>query len=193
MTTSSSSTRPSSTRRPPGLGQRDPRLREADDGRRFLQRTDERHDVIMVDAFTRTACRSTSRPREFVEPDGGTPDARRRIATNVIGALTGGSSQITRALWKTYAAVSLTVKLRPVFEGSPSAVGRHPEHHPRRHRARGPTDRAVRQLVNETRAARAPVYLTDGGREGQVGAQRRHRRRSPLTDGYAPTDALLIG
>ena len=40
------------------------------------------------------------------------------IATNVIGAITGGSSQITRALWKTYGAVFPTVKLHPVYEGA---------------------------------------------------------------------------
>ena len=39
------------------------------------------------------------------------------VATNVIGALTGGSSQITRALWKTYATVFPTVELHPVYEG----------------------------------------------------------------------------
>ena len=58
------------------------------------------------------------------------------VATNVIGAITGGSSQITRALWKTYGAVFPTVELHPVFEGpSDRRVGRHPQHHPRRDRA----------------------------------------------------------
>ena len=136
---------------------RDPRLRvEVDDGRRFLQRTDERYDVIMVDAFYSDGVPFHLTTLEFVElmQERLTPGGV--IATNVIGALTGGSSQITRALWKTYAAVFPTVKLHPVFEAVRSAVGRHPEHHPRRHRARGPTDERLASSWNETRLARAP-------------------------------------
>ena len=140
---------------------RDPRLRvEVDDGRRFLQRTDERYDVIMVDAFYSDGVPFHLTTLEFVElmRERLTPGGV--IATNVIGALTGGSSQITRALRKTYAAVFPTVKLHPVFEAVRSAVGRHPEHHPRRHRARGPTDRAARQLLERDPPGARPVRPT---------------------------------
>ena len=85
---------------------RDPRLPiVVDDGRRYLQRTDERFDVIMVDAFYADGVPFHMTTLEFVQlmRDRLTPGGV--IATNVIGALTGGSSEITRALWKTYAAV----------------------------------------------------------------------------------------
>ena len=160
---------------------RDPRLRvEVDDGRRFLQRTDERYDVIMVDAFYSDGVPFHLTTLGVRRADAGTPHARRRIATNVIGALTGGSSQITRALWKTYAAVFPTVKLRPVFEGSPigcrttSGTSSSSPPSARPHRPSGSPARGTRPARRALRVARP-----DGGREGQVGAQRRHRRRSP--------------
>ena len=84
-----------------------------------------------------------------------------------------------RALWKTYAAVFPTVKLRPVFEGqsigcrttSGTSSSSPPSARPHR-----PSGSPARE--RDPRGARSGV-LTDGGREGQVGAQRRHRRRSP--------------
>jgi spermidine synthase len=169
---------------------------EVDDGRRFLQRTDERFDVIMVDAFYAdgvpfhlTTLEFMQLVRDRLEPGG-------VVATNVIGAITGSSSQITRALWKTYAAVFPTVALHPVYEG--------------------PTDRRpddIRNiiLVATERAAPSPSRLAeswdetrerrDAPRAPDLAAAARDRWERPirtgdvplLTDGYAPTDALLLG
>ena len=175
---------------------RDPRIDiEVDDGRRFLQRHDEKYDVIMVDAFYSDGVPFHLTTLEFVElmRDRLTPGGV--IATNVIGALTGGSSQITRALWRTYGAVFPTVELHPVYE---NAGDRHPEDI--RNIILVATERAApspQRLVeswNETRAARAPgaPNLTKALRD-------RWQRNVPiadvplLTDGYAPTDALLLG
>ena len=175
---------------------RDPRLVvEVDDGRRFLQRTDERYDVIMVDAFYSDGVPFHLTTLEFVElmRDRLTPGGV--IATNVIGAITGGSSQITRALWRTYGAVFPTVALHPVYEGQ----------HDRRpgdirniilvatERAAPSRERLAEtwQDVRRSRAPRAPA-LTAALRD-------RWERDVPtgdvplLTDGYAPTDALLLG
>ena len=90
---------------------------QVDDGRRYLQRHDERYDVIMLDAFYSDGVPFHLTTLEFVEllRDRLTPGGV--IATNVIGALTGSSSRITRAFWKTYAAVFPTVVLHPVYEG----------------------------------------------------------------------------
>ena len=175
---------------------RDPRLQiEVDDGRRFLQRTDERYDVIMVDAFYSDGVPFHMTTLEFVELLRNRLTPGGVVATNVIGAITGGSSQITRALWKTYAAVFPTVKLHPVFEG---ATDRRSDDIRNiiliaTERAAPPRTRLL-ESWNEVRAARAP-------KAPNLAAAVRDRWERPiptgdvplLTDGYAPTDALLIG
>jgi spermidine synthase len=164
----------------------DPRLPVVvQDGRQFLQKTDERFDVIMVDAFYADGVPFHLTTLEFVQlmRDRLTPGGV--VATNVIGAITGGSSQITRALWKTYAAVFPTVELHPVFEG-PS--DRRPDD------IRNIILVATERAAPETRRARAPSAP-------DLTAAAKDRWRRPvatadvplLTDGYAPTDALLIG
>jgi spermidine synthase len=175
---------------------RDPRLPvEVDDGRRYLQRTDERYDVIMVDAFYSdgvpfhlTTLEFMQLLRERLTPGG-------VIATNVIGALSGGSSQITRALWKTYSAVFPTVAVHPVFEGPEDRLPADIRNiiFIATERAAPSVDRLV-DIWNATRDARAPdaPALEDAIRN-------RWEQRIPtgdvplLTDGYAPTDALLLG
>lgn len=166
-----------------------------DDGRRFLQRTDERFDVIMVDAFYSDGVPFHMTTLEFAQllRDRLTPGGV--VATNVIGALTGGSSEITRALWKTYAAVFPTVELHPVYEGPGDRyagdirniilVGTE--------RA-APTPARLAESWEETRAARAPT--APDLRAAARGRWERDVMTSDvplLTDGYAPTDALLIG
>lgn len=175
---------------------RDPRIDvEVDDGRRFLQRTDERYDVIMVDAFYSDGVPFHLTTLEFVElmRERLTPGGV--IATNVIGAITGGSSQITRALWRTYGAVFPTVELHPVYEGPGD---RRPDDIRNiiliaTERA-APTPDRLLESWNETREARAP------GAPDLTKALRDRWERDVrtddvplLTDGYAPTDALLLG
>jgi spermidine synthase len=175
---------------------RNPRLPVVvDDGRRFLQRTDERFDVIMVDAFYSDGVPFHMTTLEFAQlmRDRLTPGGV--VATNVIGALTGGSSEITRALWKTYAAVFPTVELHPVYEGPGD---------------RYPGDIRNIILVGTERAAPSPARLAESWEETRAAraptapdlrAAARGRWEQDvvtgdvplLTDGYAPTDALLIG
>jgi spermidine synthase len=168
---------------------------EVDDGRRFLQRTDERYDVIMVDAFYADGVPFHLATLEFVElmRERLTPGGV--IATNVIGAITGGGSQITRALWKTYGAVFPTVKLHPVYEGSgdrrPGDI---------RNIVLIATDRAApsRQRLEETWSEVRRTRAT-GAPDLTAAIRDRWERDIPtgdvplLTDGYAPTDALLLG
>jgi spermidine synthase len=176
---------------------RNPRIDvEVDDGRRFLQRhADERYDVIMVDAFYSDGVPFHLTTLEFVElmRDRLTPGGV--IATNVIGAVTGGSSQITRALWRTYGAVFPTVELHPVYEGPGD---RRPDDIRNiilvaTERA-APTPQRLVEVWNETRAARAP-----DAPDLATAIRDRWRRDVQtgdvplLTDGYAPTDALLLG
>jgi spermidine synthase len=173
----------------------DPRIDvEVDDGRRYLRRVDDRYDVIVLDAFYADGVPFHLTTLEFVEllhdrlAPGGV------IAVNVIGALTGDSSRITRAFWKTYAAVFPTVVLHPVYEGPYD---------------RAPTETRNIILVATDRAAPTRAQLADTW--ARVRRQRapaapglaaaiRDRWERPvrsddvplLTDGYAPTDALLL-
>ena len=175
---------------------RDPRVVvEVDDGRRFLQRSDDRYDVIMMDAFYADGVPFHLTTLEFVElmRDRLTPGGV--IATNVIGALTRDSSRITRALWKTYAAVFPTVELHPVYETN---ADRRPDDI--RNIILVATERAAPETgrlteiweeIRRDRAPRAPDL------RGPIA--NRWEREIPiadvpfLTDGYAPTDALLLG
>ena len=175
---------------------RDPRLAiEVDDGRRFLQRNDERYDVIMVDAFYSDGVPFHLTTLEFVELMRERLNPGGVVATNVIGAITGGSSQITRALAKTYGAVFPTVELHPVFEGP---FDRRPDDI--RNIILVATERASpsRQRLAETwrevRASRAPraPALTKAIRD-RWEREVRTGDVPLLTDGYAPTDALLLG
>jgi spermidine synthase len=168
---------------------------EVDDGRRYLQRHDDHYDVIMLDAFYADGVPFHLTTLEFVEllrdrlAPGGV------IAANVIGALTGDSSRITRAFWKTYAAVFPTVVLHPVYEGGFD---------------RAPDETRNIILVATDRAAPAPAQLAStwaaergarAPRAPTLAAAIRDRWERPvrsddvplLTDGYAPTDALLLG
>ena len=173
----------------------DPRvLVEVGDGRRFLERNDERWDVIMVDAFYADGVPFQLTTLEFVQllrtrlRPGGV------IATNVLGALGGSSSRLTRALVKTYGAVFPTVELHPVYDG--------------------PDDRrtdSIRNivLIGTERVAPRPARLletwrgvraTRAPRSPDLEAAVRDRWDGPLplgdvpllTDGYAPTDSLLL-
>ena len=113
----------------------------------------------------------------------------------MIGALTGSSSQITRALWKTYGAVFPTVELHPVYEGSSD---RRPDDIRNiilvaTERAAPGTDRLAEiwDEVRESRAPRAPDL--DAAARDRWEKDVRTGDVPLLTDGYAPTDALLLG
>lgn len=173
----------------------DPRLRvEVGDGRQFLERNDERWDVIMVDAFYADGVPFQLTTLEFVQRlqtrlrPGGV------VATNVIGSISGTRSRLTRALVKTYGAVFPTVKLHPVYD-SPSD--------------RDPEDIRNIVLVGTERVAPPPARLVETWRSVRatrapgapdLAGAARDRWEKPLrldnvpllTDGYAPTDSLLL-
>ena len=167
---------------------------EVDDGRRYLQRHDDRYDVIMLDAFYADGVPFHMTTLEFAEllHDRLTPGGV--VAVNVIGALSGSGSRITRALWKTYASVFPTVRFHPVYEGAFDRTSTD-----LRNIILVATERAApsrEQLaatwadVRKTRAPGAPTLA--------AAIRDRWERPVPvddvplLTDGYAPTDALLL-
>jgi spermidine synthase/MFS family permease len=173
---------------------RDDRLAvTVEDGRRFLRRNEQKWDVIAIDAFYADSIPFHLTTAEFVElartrlRPGGT------IVVNVIGALAGDSSRLVRSIAKTYASVFRTVQLHPVYEGE---FDRQPE--------------SVRNII---------IVATDRDDPGTAELSRVWddvRSKAPtapdltaaiddrwpdpidgsgvpvLTDGYAPTDSLLL-
>ena len=171
---------------------RSPRVRvTVEDGRRYLQRHDERWDAIVIDAYFSDSLPFHLTTLEFLEL------ARSRlapggvIASNLIGAVAGEGSKLFRAMYKTYRGVFPTVVVHPVRE-------------------EGDDDGALRNLI---------VLAGDGAAPGQdvlLERWRELRARSPraadlakairgrheavvptrdvpvLTDDYAPTDSLLF-
>ena len=164
------------------------------DGRRFLRESDARWDVIMVDAFYADGVPFHLTTLEFVEllrerlVPGGV------VATNVIGAISGDDSRLTRALVKTYSGVFPTVELHPVFERKTDRLLEESRNIVLvATEAASPTEARLADLwagVRSRRASTAP----------DLGAAIRDRLPAPLptadvpylTDGYAPTDALLV-
>ncbi|MFN8223750.1 MAG: fused MFS/spermidine synthase [Gaiellales bacterium] len=165
------------------------------DGRRFLEETDERWDVIMLDAFYADGVPFHLTTLEFIEllrerlHPGGV------VATNVIGAIAGNESRLTRAIVKTYRSVFPTVELHPVYDSELDT-----DRTLTRNIIVVATERAApteARLANEwdaVRAARAPSAppLAKAIRD-RVADDVPTADVPILTDGYAPTDALLVG
>ena len=155
---------------------RDPRLPvEVDDGRRFLQRTDERFDVIMVDAFYSDGVPFHMTTLEFAQlmRDRLTPGRRgrderdRRAHGRQFRDHARAVEDLRGSVPDRRAASGLRGPRRPL-------PGRHPEHHPRRHRASRPVARApCRVLGGDTRRTRADGARPAGGRARPLGAGRR--------------------
>ncbi len=167
---------------------------DVEDGRRWLVRNDEKWDVIVLDAFFSDSIPFHLATAEFVEL------ARDRLApggvvvANIIGAVEGDESKLLRSMAKTYRTVFPTVLLHPVYDG---ADDRFPEW--------------VRNVILVAGDGAAPTAAELRRRWGAVtaespgapnlGAAIADRWNEPLatddvpvlTDGYAPTDALLIG
>jgi spermidine synthase len=162
-----------------------------EDGRRFLQRDDERWDAIVIDAYFSDALPFHLTTIEFLEL------ARSRlvpggvIASNLIGSISGDKSKLFRSMYKTYRAVFPTVTVHPVRhadddDSTPTNIivvageGAAPEKD---------------VLLERWEAVRARV---EGAADLTKAINDRHEAIVPtrdvpvLTDDYAPTDALLF-
>lgn len=172
----------------------DPRIDvHVDDGRQFLLKTDERFDMIVIDAFFSDSIPAHLTTREFVELARNRLTTGGAIVTNIIGATEGEQSKLFRAIYRTYAEQFPTLLVHPVDDDPGS-----------------PDDADVRNIV---------LVATDGPRAERAFLQERWdtirkehpgapdlreaietRREAPvptddvptLTDDYAPTDALLL-
>jgi spermidine synthase len=171
---------------------RSPRVRvTVEDGRRFLQRNEERWDAIVIDAYFSDALPFHLTTLEFLELARSRLTPGGVIASNLIGAIKGEGSKLFRAMYKTYRAVFPTVSVHPVREPGyeddalanlivVAGDGAAPEQDVLLQRWRQVRERSPR-AADLTRAIRE-----------------RHQRVIPtrdvpvLTDDYAPTDALLF-
>jgi precorrin-6B methylase 2 len=172
----------------------DPRIQiHVDDGRQYLVKTDQKFDLIVIDAFFSDSIPAHLTTREFLELARTRLTPGGAIVTNIIGATQGEQSQLFRAIYRTYAEQFPTLLVHPVEDDPGSA-----------------DDDEVRNIV---------LVATDGPRPERDFLQSRWaeirrthtgapdldeaietRREAPvptddvptLTDDYAPTDALLL-
>lgn len=168
---------------------RDSRLQvSAQDGRRFLQTNDERWDMIVIDAYFADSIPFHLSTAQFFELVRSRLSPGGVVVSNVIGAAEGPDSKLLRSMAKTYRAVFPTVELHPVGGGGGysnvivvATEGARPK-------------QAVLEDNWDRLRATAPQAL-------DLRAAIRARWERPvrfddvplLTDGYAPTDALLVG
>jgi spermidine synthase len=171
---------------------RSPRLRvTVEDGRRFLQRNDERWDAIVIDAYFSDSIPFHLTTIEFLEL------ARSRlapggvVASNLIGSISGDGSKLFRSMYKTYRAAFPTVTVHPVrdtgyTEEEPANLivvageGAAPATDVLLERWRAVRERSGR-AVDLAKAIRDRYDAVVPTRDVPI-----------LTDDYAPTDALLF-
>jgi spermidine synthase/MFS family permease len=172
---------------------RSPRLRvEVEDGRRYLSRTDERWDLIFLDAYYADSIPFHMATAEFVELVQSRLSPGGVVVANVIGSIAGPSSRLFRSFVRTYRAVFPTVLTHPVVLDDAE------------------TDDTQRNLMLVATESARPqkAFLQSRWEEIRRGAptaadltkpiRDRHDELIPtrdvpiLTDDYAPTDALLL-
>jgi spermidine synthase len=171
---------------------RSPRLRvSVEDGRRFLQRNDERWDAIVIDAYFSDSIPFHLATLEFLDlvRDRLVPGGF--VASNLIGSLTGGGSNLFRSMYKTYRAAFPTVTVHPVRDAGSSndvpmnlilVAGE----------GAAPSKEVLLERWREVSAeSRQAADLTQAIRD-RYEAFVPTRDVPVLTDDYAPTDALLF-
>jgi spermidine synthase len=169
----------------------DSRIRTfAEDGRRFLNGTDERYDVIVMDAYYADSLPSHLTTAEFfkeakahLSPDG-------VLAYNVIGSVEGDRSRLFRSMYRTAASGWENLWVFPIGIGGDGAARAN------RNIIVLATDRPLAQNeLLDAIADRAGGQVTVNGFEGFA----RDLYTGPvstddvplLTDQHAPTDALI--
>ncbi len=167
----------------------DPRLTvTSEDGRRFLQRSDERWDMIVIDAYVSDSIPFHLATAQFFELVQSRLTPGGVVVSNVIGAATGPGSKLLRSMAKTYQAVFATVALHPV--GSPDNYGNVIVVASDGAR---PTQSVLRQTWRALREEAPGAVDLDAAIASRWEQPIRADDVPLLTDGYAPTDALLVG
>jgi spermidine synthase len=167
---------------------------DVDDGRRWLNRHDDRWDAIVIDAFYADSIPFHLATREFLELAASRLEPGGVVVTNMIGALGGSQSRLLRSLVRTYRSVFPTLAAHPVRDSVDSG---------------DPTEVRNVILVATEGAEPSKAFLAErwkdlreqsGGKAPDLSRAiaTRWERTIPtgdvplLTDDYAPTDALLL-
>ena len=169
-----------------------PRLKVAvEDGRRYLQRNEQRYDVIALDAYFSDSIPFHLATAEFVDL------VRQRLApggvvvANIIGSVEGPGSRLFRSFVRTYRTAFPTVAVHPVIEEGDGG---------------GLTELRNLMLVASEGALPSEEFLLERWRElapatapdlekpirDRYDKQIRIEDVPTLTDDYAPTDSLLL-
>ncbi len=169
-----------------------PRLKVAvEDGRRYLQRNEQRYDVIALDAYFSDSIPFHLATAEFVDL------VRERLApggvvvANIIGSVEGPGSRLFRSFVRTYRTAFPTVAVHPVIEEGDGG---------------GLTELRNLMLVASEGALPSEEFLVERWRElapatapdleqpirDRYDKQIRIEDVPTLTDDYAPTDSLLL-
>jgi spermidine synthase len=169
-----------------------PRLKVAvEDGRRYLQRNEQRYDVIALDAYFSDSIPFHLATAEFVDL------VRQRLApggvvvANIIGSVDGPGSRLFRSFVRTYRTAFPTVAVHPVIEEGDGG---------------GLTELRNLMLVASEGALPSEEFLVERWRglapatapdlekpiRDRYDRQIRIEDVPTLTDDYAPTDSLLL-
>ena len=101
----------------------DPRLHlYVEDGRRYLQRTPHRYDIVLLDAYFSDAIPFHLTTVEFLRELRARLEPEGVVVANVIGALEGPRSRLLRAFYRTYRQVFPEVHLLQVLPEDPEAL-----------------------------------------------------------------------
>lgn len=170
---------------------RDPRLEVAvEDGRRYLQKTDEKWDVILLDAYYSDSVPFHLATREFLQLARSRLSPGGLVVANVIGSVEGSGSKLFRSFYRTYRSVFPSVAVHPVgLQGDIQSL------------------RNILVIAGSS-AFPSRAFLVDRWRELRERYPRVPNLREPirtrydkfvptrdvpvLTDDYAPTDALIL-
>ena len=162
-----------------------------EDGRRYLERSDERYDVIAIDAYYADAIPFHLTTREFLETVRSRLKPGGVVVSNVIGSVRGEGSKLVRSFVRTYREVFPTVALHPVYARGDDAfmvsniilvasTGAAPD------------EGALRTRWHGLRASNPLAPDLDRVIEGRYDGDIPVNDVPTLVDDYAPTDALLV-
>jgi spermidine synthase len=103
----------------------DDRLRvEVEDGRRYVQSTDETYDIIIVDAYYADALPFHLTTEEFFREAKARLNPGGVVVYNVISSVEGGRSDLFRSMYRTADAVFDDIWAFPIGLGTDGSLGR---------------------------------------------------------------------
>ena len=161
----------------------------AEDGRRYLTRTDTRWDAIVIDAFFADAIPFHMATSEFMDVVRDRLAPEGVVVANIIGAIEGERSELFRSMYRTYRTAFESVAVHPVGAGADDEyrniiVVAGVEAAP----ARATLERDWAKVRAREPRAVDLLPAIRGRHEGAIAVD----DVPTLTDDFAPTDHLLL-